>query len=79
MATIIISDIEPRTQAAIIAVCKALGVKSYKITKTVGTTASLDPKKLAETKAAVDAHLSGNREGYVSFANTDDLNDAVGI
>ena len=82
MSTITITNVNPTMQKAIIAVCKALGIANYKVTKDEEKAAEnaakqLHQQKMAETKTAIQSHLKGNRAGYRSFDNADDLAKAV--
>ena len=70
MSTITITNVEPRIQKAIIAVCKALGVASYQVTK---------DEKMAATREAVHAHLRGDRTGAITFENADAARKHYGL
>ena len=50
---------------ALVAICKTAGVLTYKVEE--------KPKYNAEILAAVERHKSGDRTGYVSFSDMDEM------
>ena len=80
MSTITITNVEPRIQKVIIAVCKALGVASYQVTNDEKKAATdLHEQKMAATRDAVHAHLRGDRTGAITFENADAARKHYGL
>ena len=66
---------------AVIAFCQAMGVKSYTVSANEAEIAAKADyeNRLAETREAVDAHLRGDREGYIIVEDLNAYRKSLGL